>query len=240
MFALNLRRAALSSSSLLVGLLEYWKLDGNSNGINGNNGTNTSVTFATGNGKISQGAGMTNSPNSKIEFADATALKPTTAFGISMWVRVVDLSLAYGLLQNYDQTGSTSSGYEILMNGSAGFYVILGNNTNLTAGDGYINSTASAAVPTVNTWAHVMVEFDNTGSGYVKLYMDNVLKDTAVWNKTIAYAGNIPLIGARHLAGSYSGWLNGAIDEVGIWNRPFTAAERTALYNGGAGLSHPF
>ncbi len=33
--------------------------------------------------------------------------------------------------------------------------------------------------------------------------------------------------------------FNGPIDEVGIWSRVLTAAERTALYNGGAGRTWP-
>ena len=35
-------------------------------------------------------------------------------------------------------------------------------------------------------------------------------------------------------------FLDGAIDEVGIWKRQLTGDERTALYNAGAGTTHPF
>ena len=34
--------------------------------------------------------------------------------------------------------------------------------------------------------------------------------------------------------------FGGRIDELGIWRRLLTAAERTRLYNGGNGLSYPF
>jgi hypothetical protein len=33
---------------------------------------------------------------------------------------------------------------------------------------------------------------------------------------------------------------DGRIDEVGIWKRVLTAAERTQLYNGGLGYTYPF
>jgi len=34
--------------------------------------------------------------------------------------------------------------------------------------------------------------------------------------------------------------FDGIVDEVGVWNRILTAAERTLLYNGGAGKTYPF
>jgi hypothetical protein len=33
--------------------------------------------------------------------------------------------------------------------------------------------------------------------------------------------------------------LNGQVDELGFWKRVLTPAERTALYNGGAGKPYP-
>ena len=33
---------------------------------------------------------------------------------------------------------------------------------------------------------------------------------------------------------------DGLIDEVGLWRRVLTPAERTTLYNCGAGLTYPF
>lgn len=46
-------------------------------------------------------------------------------------------------------------------------------------------------------------------------------------------------IGARAYA-AFEGYFDGRIDEVGFWKRVLTAAERTTLYNGGAGMTYPF
>ena len=43
-------------------------------------------------------------------------------------------------------------------------------------------------------------------------------------------------LGRRTGGASY---LNGALDEMGIWKRVLTAAERTRLYNNGAGVTYP-
>ncbi len=34
-------------------------------------------------------------------------------------------------------------------------------------------------------------------------------------------------------------YLNGALDEIGLWTRVLTSTEVTQLYNGGAGLAYP-
>src|SRR5262249_31508245 len=37
----------------------------------------------------------------------------------------------------------------------------------------------------------------------------------------------------------YTHYFNGAIDEIGVWNRALTSTEITNLYNSGAGLAYP-
>jgi len=45
------------------------------------------------------------------------------------------------------------------------------------------------------------------------------------------------LIGAIHGGGDY---MDGLVDEVGIWNKVLTSGEITDLYNSGSGLAYPF
>jgi hypothetical protein len=228
--------------SLLTGLLDYWSMDAGSVGVNANNGVNTAVGFNAGAGKIKHGAGFTYAGQSKIALTDATALKPTTALSLAAWVYILDTTYAYGVIQNYNQTGSVMSGFSLVHNTTAGFDFILGKNSNLVLGDGY-QRIVSVAVATPGVWAHAVATYDqaaNGGAGEMKLYLNAVLKDTKAWNKTIVYASNVPLIGARNLAGVFSGWMNGSLDEVGLWSRALTPAEVTALYAAGAGLAYPF
>jgi hypothetical protein len=222
-----------AASSVLTGLLEYWKMDGSSAGVNANNGTDTAVAYTPGNGIINAGAGMTNAAHSKIALVDATALKPTTAMSVSAWVKLLDTSLSYGVAQNFHQTGSVISGWALIGNGGT-WNFSLGNNTNLIAGDGYRSAIAPTA--TAGVWQHLVATYDGAN---LKIYLNNALQDTQAWTKTIAYASNTPGIGFRNLT-SDSGWMNGAIDEVGLWSRALTLAEIDWLYNGGAGVQYPF
>jgi hypothetical protein len=71
------------------------------------------------------------------------------------------------------------------------------------------------------------------GGGLLKLYINNVL------------IGSISCPGPASVTNLVLGnitsyYLNGKIDEVGIWNDALTATEVNSLYNGGLGLSYPF
>lgn len=80
-----------------------------------------------------------------------------------------------------------------------------------------------------NTWQHVLVWGDGSNASV------SINGAAAV---TAAYT---PGSGAQTL------FLNdpddsvvGVVDELAIWNRPLSAAERTLLYNGGTGTFYPF
>src|SRR5690348_3864445 len=78
--------------SLNIGLVSYWKLDGNStDSIDSNTGTDTAISYSAGNGLIIQGAGF-NGSTSKILIPSQTVTNCT----ISFWV-------------NFTVTGSNSS-----------------------------------------------------------------------------------------------------------------------------------
>jgi hypothetical protein len=49
-------------------------------------------------------------------------------------------------------------------------------------------------------------------------------------------AGSSPRIGSKYNSTKF---VNGLVDEVGIWNRELTASEVTELYNSGAGKQYP-
>lgn len=45
---------------------------------------------------------------------------------------------------------------------------------------------------------------------------------------------------SKYLAGPFSQYFDGQLDQLILWSRPLTAAEITLLYNGGAGRAYPF
>ncbi len=71
------------------------------------------------------------------------------------------------------------------------------------------------------------------------IYVDNSFHDSVAIsnnagtvNSTLGFG-----IGGR---GDGAEFLDGSVDEVGIWNRTLTAGERTTLWNSGSGVTYPF
>jgi hypothetical protein len=56
---------------------------------------------------------------------------------------------------------------------------------------------------------------------------------------TGVHIANVPFEVGRFGTSNTYCW-NGVIDEIGIWTRVLTPAERTQLWNSGAGLVYPF
>jgi hypothetical protein len=201
-------------SSLLTGLLAYWKLDGNSNDSLGvYNGTPTNVVFSAGNGKIGQGAGF-NGSSSGINFG-AVPLDPNN-WTMSLWLNPVSLAARYFAYHGNGPTYWNNGGQiAIVHSGSIDFYT------------GY--------TPTLNVWQHVVVT--KTSSTWI-VYVNGAQFSTGSLGNPGWTASDQVTIGYSN---SFSGErYNGALDEPAIWNRALTASEVTTLYNAGTGLQYPF
>ena len=87
--------------------------------------------------------------------------------------------------------------------------------------------TVSNVVVPINTWTHIAVTFEGTT---VKFYKNGVLSDTKIQT-------NMPNAGLNTIyIGGYTSWgtyLNGALDNVKIYNRALTAQEVASEYSGG-------
>src|SRR5574343_1328335 len=99
--------------ALTDNLVAYWNLNGNSSeSIGGKKGTDTGITYSTGNGKISQGAGFADSTDSKIT-ASFTAVNWTTEdWTVNIWVNAGTAENAYcGMFSN--RVGSPGSWFTL-------------------------------------------------------------------------------------------------------------------------------
>ncbi len=90
--------------------------------------------------------------------------------------------------------------------------------------------------PSTATWYHVAVTKSGTT---VKFYVNGTQQGT---DQTGAFAtifdGTAPFsLGVWEQTGE---WIDGKLDEWGVWNVQLSAADITALYNGGTGQSYPF
>ncbi|MCA9013695.1 MAG: LamG domain-containing protein [Planctomycetaceae bacterium] len=105
-------------------------------------------------------------------------------------------------------------------------------------GDSTTGTAVSTATVSASAW-HLFVCTHDSVNNLVKLSIDGETYNTA------AFAGGlrtVPLSSrlyvGRDSSGSY--FFAGMVDEMGIWNKAFSQAEVTALYNSGAGKFYPF
>lgn len=221
--------------ALTDGLISYWKLDGNSNdAVSTNNGTDTSITYSSGNGKIVQGAGM-NGSSSRSSVGNSSALTPN-AISIAAWVKRNSTgTLDQILTRDYADSGNANTrAYQFRLDTTdvAQFVPFNASSVGVITGSTTISS---------GTWYHIVGTWDGTT---INLYVNGTSDATGVsFSGTLRSGGaNNTYIGADQNggAGAPANFFDGAIDEVGIWNRALTGAEITQLYNGGSGLAYPF
>ena len=209
--------------------ISYWKLDGNSNdSIGGNNGTDTSITYSSGNGKIIQGAGY-NGTTSSINAGSSTNLSFTSSFSYAAWVRITSGNTNTNRI--IQKTNGSNYSYDFDIGAAGGGYLQM---------DCYLNSVVfysrSSSQYNDGNW-HFITAVINPATG-IKLYADGVEVSYSVTQGAFTLSG---VTGNQYIGSNGAGnFVNGAIDEVGIWNVALTAAEVTELYNSGAGLQYPF
>lgn len=245
--------------ALTDNLQGYWKLDeasgnasdssGNSNTLT-NNGTVTYINPAViGNGALFVKA---SSQNLSITNAAQTGLGLGSGdYSWSWWMNLTQLPSTAGtdmvIMAKYD-IGTVPNGFDIIIE-HAGAQAdkmeisMIGDgastdlnqfraNTALTAGD-------------VGAWHHWVMAFTFVGSNCsCVFYKDgSSVANTRTFNQittSINSNTNAWRMGAVDNSGVAGDFLDGKLDEVGVWNRALTSGEVTSLYNSGAGLQYPF
>ena len=215
----ELANTALASDA---NLLSYYRLEGNSNDSKGAlNGSDTNITYNAANGKFNQGAGF-NGSSSKISLGDNFDFSGD--FSVVAWVKVTTTAEA-GIV-----TKGKSLDYQWQINSTGGGK--LECDLFQSGGAAYLSAQESGnTLVTGSAWHHVAMVHDLSPAS-LKLYLNGVLQadDTTVagsWNTS--GAANC-LIGGRDDGGLF---LNGSIDDVGIFNRILTAGELLTLATDG-------
>lgn len=216
-------------------LSAYYRLEGNSNDSKGsNNGSDTAITYSTGNGKFGQGAGF-NGTTSKIAIADNAALDLDTGdFTITCWVNLVAKTSTRHIISK-------------LVDGS-NFYELRASS----AGDGIVMFDSYATVrkcQVIGTtslsngvWYFIAVVVDRDSTANTKIYL-NAVNDTAgtptVSTDTIANAAAL-WFGADQ-SGAGSNFYSGAVDDLAIFKGlALSQAQITQLYIAQGGTNIAF
>lgn len=221
--------APATPTVLSTNTIAYWKLDGNSNDAtgNGNNGSNTSITYNTGNGKINQGAGFGGS--SVINTGNVFTIAATTSFTFACWMKSTNTSTTQFLMGKY---GGNTEAYILLNSSNHAFAQLRGTN-----GSGESSIEGSNNIADGN-WHHIVYVRD-VANTQLLLYVDGVSAATPVTDSTSGTidAGDTFYLGKRNNSDlPYTGDL----DEIGVWLRPLSATEVVRLWANGGARQWPF
>lgn len=228
--------------ALTDSLVSYWKFDessGNAADSTASANTLTNNNTATFNtGKINNGAYLVRASAQNFSRADNASLSITSDLSIAGWFYYTNFTTdgnGEWIVGKWADAGNQRGYLMNTLNSGDTFRLVLSTN----GSDFPLVSVAGLALST-GTWYHLAFTF-LASSGAVKFYKNGSQVSTT---QTIS-AGSI----FDNTANFRVGWsdngnadtyLNGRVDEVGIWSRELSSSEISQLYNGGAGLSYPF
>lgn len=219
------------ASTLLTSLVSYWKLDeasgtrADSHGANSLT-SNNSVSSTTG--KIGNAADFVPASSQSLSRASNSDLQGGNFdFTFAGWAKFDDYAVSSGFPMAFAKTSGAIE-YELFHSGTDIAWRVA------TVGSG--NVLVARPRPTAGTWFFFECWHDATNDQIgLRLNNDTASTATALGGATVG-TGTFR-IGAR---GNNSLFLDGAIDEVGLWRRLLTSDERATLYNAGNGVTYPF
>lgn len=220
------------SASLRTSLVAYWKLNEVSGTRADSVGANTladnnTVTSATGVVGSAASFASANSESLSIDDNAALSLADGPDASIAFWLKLTTVATAR-LVSKWDNTAGDLE-YSVLVVTDKVRFAVSGDGT--AAPSVEWGSTLSAA-----TWYHVCAWHDSVAD-IIAISVNNGTPVTLAHTAGIFNSTSVFTLGALSGGGQH---LNGALDELGIWKKVLTPAERDALYNSGAGLTYPF
>lgn len=205
----------------------YWKLDEASGSRADSIGSETLTdnnTVTSASGVVSTAASFASATSEYLSKTDDAVLSMGAGVRMTLAGWFYFTGNTMGMAGKW--TGAPQNEYLIYnqSDGTIRFYV---------SSDGTNAFNVGSRTPTLNAWHFVAVRYDgvNISIRVDALAWENLAFTADIFNGTGAFE-----IGRQ--AGVQ--YLNGRVDELGLWKVALTDAEVTELYNGGAGRTHPF
>jgi len=199
-----------NSSSLMTGIIAYYKLDE----VSGNAKDEVSSNYGIASSNITRVSGKINGAyyfDSNTDYISLASIITQKTGTYSFWIKILSI---------YD---------DLLIMGNNPYYsrIFIGVNNNLKI-ETNTNGQEFAFYNSFSTglWYHITLVRDNDN---IKFYRNG----TNIGSSTISNSNSLTLSQIGFNGKSF----RGTIDEVGIWNRPLTPAEVLLLNNG---ASFPF
>jgi Concanavalin A-like lectin/glucanases superfamily len=204
--------------NLKDGVLGYWSLDDNTWSDSTGNGYNLTAS-----GNVTNGTGVINNDaifNGIDGYLTTPSLNFSGDFTISFWGKV--------------NSGNSSTGGFFIGDYTSGLLnIYIQNGVSGTVSVSYATTYIISPVGNVNglVFNHYCL---TRNSGLFTLYINGESVGTATNNTD--WSGSYALGYSTY----YNRYLNGELDEVGIWNRALSRNEVSYLYNDGRALAYPF
>ncbi|MEI6304523.1 MAG: LamG domain-containing protein [Candidatus Taylorbacteria bacterium] len=149
--------------------------------------------------------------------ANASALKPSSALSISVWVKGGSQNSSYPQMVSYS---NSTDGYNLFFSGTRPAFIVNDGGW----GSCYLLNGSINILD--GNWHNLVGVYSGS---LINIYIDGVNAGTSgCGNSGIDYGGaSMGWIGRK---GGYE-YFNGSLDEVAIWSRPLSAAEVLNIYN---------
>lgn len=224
-------------------LVSYWKLDetsGTRADAHASNNLTDNNTVTYGTGIINNGASFASATSEYLSIADASqsGLDLSGDCSFSFWFNIASIgsSVNMPIINKHGFTGTTR-GYSVYLVSESGTRKIRMNISN-AAGTSYEIKYVTYSWP-LGSLAHCVCIFDATAKTFEVYINGTSVGTSAAFSNGAIYNNSQPFEIGTADAG-VDGYLNGILDEVGVWSRKLTSAEVTSLYNSGSGLAYPF
>lgn len=222
-------------------LVAYWKTDessGNASDSTANartlTNTNT-VTYVAG--KINNTARFVSGSSQKLSRSYIVGTTAGGSISISAWLRINNApgaNVRYTLASIAAGGTSPYIAYILGYEDSGGTKRLWINRQKMAVAnaENYYNTTL-----TTSTFYHLVLTYDGTT---MTLYLNgsSVISQGQTGNGTAHGGADETVVGAYHA--SQGNFMDGDIDEIGVWSRALSSTEVTSLYNSGSGLAYPF
>ncbi|MFS4472230.1 LamG-like jellyroll fold domain-containing protein [Chryseobacterium sp. T20] len=201
------------------GLVAWWEFKGNANDTSGNNNNltvNGATLTADRNGNANAAYSFNGTSNYLTKSSLSYNFSQSGSYSISMWIKKTDNTSGIAMM-----SGSSTNNNFIWLLQYDTTKAIYGTNKQGQAWtwlNGPVYSTG---------WEHYVVVYNNQS---MQLYKNGISVGTTSNTYTGTLSAALPLFIGKGI--SSSGYINGSIDDVGIWSRVLTPAEITQLYTG--------
>ena len=208
------------------GLVGYWPFNGNANDEsgNGNNGTVNGATLTVDRFGNANNSYSFNGVNNYISIPNSTLFN-FDKFTISLWIRISNYTKPEGdvfIFNNGDDVKGSS--WRIYHQG------VIPTDSASLVNDIFTPSRFINYHPiSSGKWHNVIFIYDNS---QIKTFIDGGLTGSRSTFGSILNTNSDIMIGARQQFSSVTGFYNGIIDDIRIYNRALTQSELSAMYNG--------